>query len=318
MYERFYGLRERPFGLTPDPDYLFLGRVHQEALDHLRLGIESSAAFVVVTGDVGCGKTTLLQALLGSLDRNAAVARLVNTLLEPKELLEAILIDFGLEPGSSSKPALLREFARFLVDQRRYGQRVLVVIDEAQNLRFGALEELRMLSNLETEKSKLLQILLVGQPELRDRLACYDLEQLRQRISVRHHLGPLDAVDTAAYINHRLRLAALETPLIFGTNVTTAIHERSRGVPRIVNVICDATLLAGYSDDRREIDAPLVASVFDELEATGVLAPKGMRQRPWKRASVDPFWSSDVSVCELDQPARMAWGEEPAARVRRG
>ena len=215
MYERFYDLRERPFALSPDPDYLYPSRVHREALDYLRYGLESHAGFVVITGEIGSGKTTLLQTLLRGLDTQTTVGRIVNTMLEPRELLETIMIDFGLDPGGRSKPLLLRDLAQYLVDQRLAGRLVLLVIDEAQNLSLGALEELRMLSNLETEKSKLLQIILVGQPNLRDKLSSPELEQLRQRITVSYHLPPLDADETASYINHRLRRAAIGAPLEF-------------------------------------------------------------------------------------------------------
>jgi putative secretion ATPase (PEP-CTERM system associated) len=271
VYEKFYELRERPFALSPDPDYLYPSRVHREALDYLRYGLETHAGFVVITGEIGSGKTTLLQTLLRGLDSQTTVGRIVNTLLDPRELLETIMIDFGLDPSGRSKPLLLRDLAQYLVDQRLAGRLVLLVIDEAQNLSQAALEELRMLSNLETEKSKLLQIVLVGQPNLRDKLAAPELEQLRQRITVSYHLMPLDAEETANYINHRLRRAALGAPLEFPRDVTDLIHARSRGVPRIVNVMCDATLVFGYAEESRQIDLPLMFEVIKELEATGVL-----------------------------------------------
>ncbi len=274
MYERFYALRERPFALSPDPDYLYPSRVHREALDYLRYGLESHAGFVVITGEIGSGKTTLLQTLLRGLDSQTTVGRIVNTMLEPRELLETIMIDFGLDPSGKSKPIMLRDLAQYLVDQRLAGRLILLVIDEAQNLSLAALEELRMLSNLETEKSKLLEIVLVGQPNLRDKLAAPELEQLRQRITVSYHLTPLDADETANYINHRLRRASMGAPLEFPRDVTGIIHTRSRGVPRIINVICDATLVFGYAEERRQIDAGLMADVLVELEATGVL-PQG-------------------------------------------
>lgn len=271
MYEKFYQLRERPFSLSPDPEYLYPSRVHREALDYLRYGLESHAGFVVITGEIGSGKTTLLQTLLRGLDSQTTVGRIVNTLLEPRELIETIMIDFGLDTAGRSKPLMLRDLAQYLVDQRLAGRLVLLVIDEAQNLSLGALEELRMLSNLETEKSKLLQIVLVGQPNLREKLAAREMEQLRQRITVSYHLQPLDADETTNYINHRLRRAALGAPLEFPSDVTDVIHARSRGVPRIINVICDAALVFGYAEERRQIDLPLMREVLAELETTGVL-----------------------------------------------
>ena len=284
MYEKFYGLRQRPFTLTPNPDFLYLSRVHQDALAHLRLGVESQAGFVAITGEVGAGKTTVLQTLLRTLDRRVTVARLVNTILEPRELLEAILIDLGVDAVPVSKPAMLRDLAVRLVDQRRHGRRVLIVIDEAQNLSYPALEELRMLSNLETETSKLMQIVLSGQPELRERLASPELDQLSQRITVRYHLMPLDSHDTHEYINHRLRQAALDEPLVFGSELTSAIHERSGGLPRLINVICDAVLMAGYGEDRDLITGPLLATVIRELEESGQLGSRTPGRRPWARA----------------------------------
>jgi len=271
MYEKFYQLRERPFALSPDPEYLYPSRVHREALDYLRYGLESQAGFVVITGEIGSGKTTLLQTLLRGLDSQTTVGRIVNTLLDPRELIETIMIDFGLDPVGKSKPLMLRDLAQYLVDQRLAGRLVLLVIDEAQNLSQGALEELRMLSNLETEKSKLLQIVLVGQPNLRDTLAEPALEQLRQRITVSYHLHPLDAGETANYINHRLRRAATAAPLEFPHDVTDTVHARSGGVPRIINVICDAALVFGYAEERRQVDLPLMREVLAELETTGVL-----------------------------------------------
>jgi general secretion pathway protein A len=273
MYERFFNLRERPFALSPDPDYLYPSRVHREALGYLRYGIESQAGFVVITGEIGSGKTTLLQALLRGLDARTTVVRLMNTLLEPRELLEAIAIDLGVEPAAASKPVLLRELATRLVDERAAGRLVLLVIDEAQNLGLPALEEIRMLSNLETEKSKLLQIVLVGQPDLRDKLNFPVLEQFRQRVTVSYHLAALDAGETEAYINHRLRRASLGAPLQFRRDVTDRVHERSRGVPRLVNVICDAALVFAYAEERRAIDGALVEEALGELEVTGVLRP---------------------------------------------
>ena len=274
MYERFYNLRERPFSLSPDPDYLYPSRVHQEALSYLRYGIEGHAGFIVVTGEIGSGKTTLLQTALRSLDHQTSVSRVMNTMLDARELIEAVMLDFGLEPDShQSKPVLLRNLARYLVDQRAMGRMALLVIDEAQNLSLAALEEVRMLSNLETEKSKLIQIALIGQPNLRDLLRRPELEQLRQRVTVSYHLQGLDSVDTAAYVNHRLRRAAIGAPLEFSRDVTDLIHLRSGGIPRTINVIADAVLLFGYGEEQRTISVDLTQQAIEELEATGVIQP---------------------------------------------
>jgi putative secretion ATPase (PEP-CTERM system associated) len=266
MYERFYNLRERPFSLTPDPDYLYLSRVHREGLNHLRYGIESHAGFVVITGEIGCGKTTLLQTVMRGLDQRTSVSRLVHTMLDSRELIEAVMLDFGLEPAADrSKPYLLRDLARYLVDQRNAGRLALLIVDEAQNLSESALEEIRMLSNLETEKSKLIQIVLIGQPNLRENLARPALEQLRQRVTVNYHLKPMDADETGTYINHRLKRAAIGAPLTFPVAVTDLIHRHSRGVARKVNIISDAVLLFGYGAGKHVIDIELAREVILEL-----------------------------------------------------
>jgi general secretion pathway protein A len=274
MYERFYNLRERPFSLSPDPDYLYPSRVHTEALNYLRYGIEGHAGFVVITGEIGSGKTTLLQTMLRGIDRRTSVARLVNTMLDARELIEAVMLDFGLAPQfGQSKPAMLRDLARFLVEQRSAGRLALLIVDEAQNLSPAALEEIRMLSNFETEKSKLIQIVLVGQPNLHDVLARPEFEQLRQRITVRYHLRALDPGETAAYINHRLKKASLGTPIELSAPVTDLIGRASQGLPRRINIIADAVLLFGYGEDKAVIDVPLVQDVLTELQETGVVPP---------------------------------------------
>jgi general secretion pathway protein A len=302
MYERFYHLRERPFALTPDPDYLYPSRVHKEALSYLRYGIESHAGFIVITGAIGSGKTTLLQTMMRGLDGQTTVARLMNTLLDPRELLESAMIDLGLDPADKSKPALLKQLGEFLVEERTSGRLVLLVIDEAQNLSLASLEEIRMLSNLETEKSKLIQIILIGQPDLRDKLGRPELEQLRQRITVSYHLEPLDAEETAHYVNHRLARASIGTPLEFPLDVTDRIHARSGGVPRLINVIADATLVFGYGEERSEIDSALVEEVIADLDSTGVL---GVRSAP----DAPPVPADSPSI----DPARQNSGNAAAA-----
>jgi general secretion pathway protein A len=293
MYERFYGFRERPFSLTPDPSYLYPSRVHREALSHLRYGIEGHAGFTVITGEIGCGKTTLLQTVLRSIDRKTSISRLMNTMLDSRDLLEAIMLDFGLDPGPGrSKPYLIRDLAQFLVDERKAGRLTLLIIDEAQNLSVSALEEVRMLSNFETEKSKLLQIVLVGQPSLRDLLARHDLEQLRQRVTVSYHLEPLTAEETHAYVNHRLRHASVGAPLTFPRPVTDLIHVYSRGVARTINVIADAVLLYGYGSDKRLIDLELTNEVVSDLGLTATASrpgPAGATDSPLDIPEVPPM-----------------------------
>jgi putative secretion ATPase (PEP-CTERM system associated) len=315
MYERFYHLRDRPFALSPDPDYLYPSRVHREALDYLRFGIEGYAGFVVITGEIGSGKTTLLQVLLRNLDGHTTVIRLVNTLLTGRELLESMLLDLGLDNPPTTKPAMLRELARLLIEQRASGRRVVAVIDEAQNLSREALEELRMLSNLETEKSKLIQIVLVGQPDLRTALDDPTLEQLRQRVTVRYHIDPLDQPETQRYINHRLKRAAIGAPLEFPRVVTDTVHARSGGVPRLINVICDAVLLCGYAEESHQIDLALVRSAIEELESSSVLRrSRGPSVTP---AGSGPLSTSQTPVSAAAPAARSTPVQSSAAPVRR-
>jgi general secretion pathway protein A len=314
MYERFYNLRERPFALSPDPEYLFLSQVHSEALDSIRYGIESRAGFIVVTGEIGAGKTTLLQSILQRLDDRTVIARVVNTMLEPRELLDAIALDFGLDNISPSKPVLLRDLGLFLVEQRQRGRRPLLVIDEAQNLSPQALEEVRLLSNLETEKSKLLQILLAGQPNLRDKIASPELEQFRQRIAVSYHLRPISAPETEAYINFRLEHAALGQPLRFPSDACSLIHQVTGGVPRLINVLCDAALVFGYAEERRAIDCAMIDEVITELEETGIVrrpvavesasaaAPEAARES-LPQPTVAPALTPTPAVAQVSSPA---------------
>jgi putative secretion ATPase (PEP-CTERM system associated) len=299
MYEKYFQLRERPFALSPDPEYLYPSKVHQEALSYLRYGIEGHAGFVVITGEIGSGKTTMLQALLRRLDSTTTVARIMNTMLDPRELLEAIVLDFGIDPTGMSKPVLLKALASYLVEQRQAGRLTILVIDEAQNLSLPALEEIRMLSNLETEKSKLIQIVMIGQPQLREKLALPQLEQLRQRITVSYHLQPLDAEETANYVNYRLKRASAGSPVEFPRDVTDLIYRRSRGVPRIINVIADATLLFAYGVDRRDIDLGIVQEALAELDATGILAS-------YDAESAEAATATSVSVAETEEALRMA------------
>ena len=313
MYERFYRLRERPFALTPDPDYLYPSRVHKEALSYLRYGIESHAGFVVITGAIGSGKTTLLQTMLRGLDGRTTVARVMNTLLDPRELLESGMIDLGLDPAGTSKPAMLKMFGEFLVNERSGGRLVLLVIDEAQNLTLPALEEIRMLSNLETEKSKLLQIILIGQPDLRDKLDRPELEQLRQRITVSYHLEALDAEETNHYINHRLSRASMGAPLEFPRAVTDRIHERSGGVPRLINVISDATLVFGYGEERSVVDTALIEEVIADLDATGVLGPRSNANRHESVVPADPAMAAAMAGARAQSATDAPAASRPTA-----
>jgi general secretion pathway protein A len=266
MYEEFYGFRDNPFRLTPDPDYLFLSANHQEALGHLLFGVREGSGVVVITGEIGAGKTTLLRTLVRNLDSSTIIAYIFNPALSAVELLQTINAELGLLSSSTSKKDLIDALNRFLLEQQTAGRRVIVIIDEAQDLEPGVLEQLRLLSNLETEREKLLQIMLVGQPELRGILAKPELAQLDQRVTLRWHLGPLDEEETAAYIRHRLRVAADgREPVQLTTSAYATVYRISHGIPRLINVLCHRALLIGYTKEERLIDRVLILQAAKEL-----------------------------------------------------
>jgi general secretion pathway protein A len=265
MYTAFYGLREKPFALVPDPRYLFLAESHREALAHLLYGIDQSEGFICVTGEVGTGKTTICRTLLDRLGAETEVAFLFNPSRSGIELLQDISAEFGLESAGRSRSELSAELNRFLLQKKMEKRRVLLIIDEAQNLSEGTLEQVRLLSNLETSSSKLIQILLLGQPELDRKLDSKELRQLRQRISVRWGLHPLTAKETRAYVKHRLRVAAGSDREVFTDTALREIHRRTAGVPRLINVLCDRVLLAGYVARQTKIGAGIVRQAAREI-----------------------------------------------------
>lgn len=267
MYTNFFGLREKPFSLTPDPKYLFLSSVHKRGLAYLEYGLKEKRDVIVVTGEVGSGKTTLIRVILNSLDPNIRVAWILNPLLSPNELLKMILHDLGIETSGLDKADMLHRFNDFLVEETLAGNRVLLIIDEAQNLSSEALEEIRLLSNLETSKEKLLQILLVGQPELRETLKSYELRQLNQRIGLFFHLTSLSEEETGAYVHHRLQVAGLsDGQRVFSDGALKRIAIISGGIPRVINLVCDASLLAAFVDGVQGIEEKLVDESIAEIQ----------------------------------------------------
>ena len=264
MYEAYYGFEEKPFALSPDPKYLFLSATHREVLGHLLYGIEQGEGFMAISGEVGTGKTTLCRTLLDRLGASCEIAFLFNPTLSPLDLIKAINREFGLSTFGDSRPELLDVLNTFLLDQNAEGRRVLVIIDEAQNLPRETLEQLRLLSNLESHTAKFLQIVLIGQPELDQTLETRELRQLRQRISVWWRLGPLAPGETREYVRHRLRVAGSHRP-IFTDAALAAVHHRSGGVPRLVNVLCDRALLAGFGEQVEQITPRTIRTVAGEL-----------------------------------------------------
>ncbi len=276
MYTAFYGLFEKPFSLSPDPRYLFFADSHREALAHLRYGIDEGEGFIAVTGEVGTGKSTLCRALIEGFGPEIEVAFLFNPPRSATELLQSIAQEFGLEPAGHQRHALNDQLNRFLLDRKKRGKRVLLIIDEAQNLDVHVLEEIRLLSNLETASSKLIQIVLLGQPELDRKLDSNELRQLRQRISVRWFLTPLSRKETAAYIAHRLEVAAGGRRPIFSKAALREIYARTQGVPRRINLLADRSLLAGYGAGVKEIGPALVRQAVREIEgASGTKSRRG-------------------------------------------
>ncbi len=265
MYEEFYGLSAPPFSLTPDPRYLYLSRQHREAYERILFGLAQRKGFIQITGEVGTGKTTLCRALLEHLGERYATALVLNPVLSGIQFLRAVLAELGLEARGNDRLRLLARLNNYLLQQAHAGRDVVLVVDEAQDLSEGLLEEIRLLSNLETDDRKLLEIVLVGQPELRDALERPSLRQLRQRILVRSHLGPLDREDTDAYILHRLTVAGANGRPTFSAGALRAVHARSRGIPRLINAICDLTLLAGYVDGTDHLSSRHVRRAVREL-----------------------------------------------------
>jgi putative secretion ATPase (PEP-CTERM system associated) len=266
MYQRYFGLKEKPFRITPDPRFLYLSEKHAEALDHLTYGITQGEGFMVVSGDVGTGKTTIIRSLLERLDDSKIkTAIILNPLLEIDDLLKSILEDFGLSPEKSSKKELIDQLNSFLLALNREGGKAVVIIDESQNLAPDLLEELRSLSNLETDQEKLLQIVLIGQLELWNKLNRPNLRQLKQRISVNYRLEPLSLKEMKDYISHRLSIAGFRGELAFSTRALRQVFKASGGIPRLINLLCDRILLVLYLEQKMRVTPAQVRKAIESL-----------------------------------------------------
>ncbi|MBI2877345.1 MAG: AAA family ATPase [Candidatus Tectomicrobia bacterium] len=269
-------MKERPFNLTPDPRFLYLSEGHQEALAHLIYGVRERRGFVLLTGEVGTGKTTLLRAFLDNLDEGVRAAYIFNPHMSFVQLLRYACIDFGLSVNGQGKAHLLGDLNRFLLEGFARGENAVLVIDEAQDLSVSALEEIRLLSNLETAEAKLLQLVLVGQPELDAKLDLPALRQLRQRIGLHYRLSSLDWEETQSYIRQRLQVAGVKYPTLFTPKAQREIYRITRGVPRLINLLCDQALLTAYAEGQRSV---------------GPAALRGAaRDLGWKRTHRSLFW----------------------------
>jgi general secretion pathway protein A len=265
MYQEFYGLREKPFALTPDPQFLYLSESHRTALNSLLYGIEQREGFIVITGDIGTGKTTICRAILEKLDKKVKTAVIFNSFLTEGKLLESILQDFGFPSKGRTKHDRINALNEFLLQLLSHGENAVLIIDEAQNLSIPVLEQIRMLSNLETEKEKMLQIILFGQLELDQKLRSNELKQLNQRIAIRHHLMPLTQTEMESYIHQRLMVAGSQGGITFSKSALNEIYKFSKGTPRLVNLLCDRALLGGFVEQYFHIDRGIIKNAKNSL-----------------------------------------------------
>ena len=267
MYEHFFGLKRKPFELVPNPDFLYMGVAHQKALTYLNYAVQEKMGFLLLTGEVGSGKTTLIRDFVNKLEQRATLAKVFNTKVNFEQLIAMINDDFGLDPAGKDKVTLLKDLYRFLVDEHGKGRTPLLIIDEAQNLTAEVLEEVRMLSNLETPETKLLQIILAGQPELAATLSLPELRQLRQRISIVCQLAPLTRQESEAYVFHRLAIAGNRDAVQITTDAMDGIYSYSNGIPRLLNIISNFLLLTAFTEGTKAIDQQMVNDIVIELQA---------------------------------------------------
>jgi general secretion pathway protein A len=278
MYESFYGFREKPFSLLPDPDFIFFSDKHRMALTMLQYGLMNQAGFTVITGEIGSGKTTLIRRLLSEADHSFTVGLVSNTHRTFGELLQWVLLAFNLEYRDKKKVELYQTLADFIVKEYSQNRRTVLIIDEAQNLDAEALEELRMLSNINADKNQILQLILVGQPGLRETLRLPELHQFAQRIAVDYNLSPLSLEETWQYIRHRIEVAGGE-PNLFETKACAAVYYYTGGTPRLINVLCDTALVCGYAEQKMKINVDVVYEVVREKMRGGIFPVQDQKER---------------------------------------
>jgi len=272
MYESFYGMKEKTFNLNPDPDYLYMSHGHENAYTHLEYAIAENKGFVVITGEIGSGKTTLINYLLYNLQLDIQIGLINNTNIAPSQFLRMICREFEIEVNGKDKVEAMDAFQDFLLRKYSEKNRVLLIVDEAQNLSPKTMEEIRMLSNLEAEKHHLIQMILVGQPELKYKLQRKDMQQFAQRVTVHCHLDGLSQDEVGEYIRHRLKIGEAENLDLFDNEAIDAIYENSGGIPRLINILCDTALVYGFADGLKVIDKSVLENVIEERESSGIFS----------------------------------------------
>ena len=263
MYLEHFQLKEYPFQLTPDSDFLYPSKIHSRAKAYMDYAIWNRDGFVAITGEVGAGKTTIIQKFISELDKNVLVAKIFQTQLTEVEFLQAVLTEFGIGPSSGSKVDMMNLLNAFLLENYAQSKQLVLIVDEAQNLSHGVLEEIRMLSGLETRKEKILHVILIGQPELKERLETPELAQLLQRIRLRFHLRALTEIESRDYIRHRLRVAGAKSDNVFHDNTFPVIYQYAGGIPRLMNTLCDTALTCAYVDNLRQVSTAVVKTAID-------------------------------------------------------
>jgi general secretion pathway protein A len=295
MYESFYGLKEKPFNLTPDPDYLYMSQTHENVLTHLEYAITENKGFVVITGEIGAGKTTLINFLLNKIQQSVHVGLINNPAMSPNQLIKMMCQEFELRVSGANKASMLDAFYRFLLKEYSEKRRVVLIIDEAQNLSVKTIEEIRLLSNLEAEKDHLIQIILAGQPELENKLQKKVLRQFAQRVTVSCHLAGLSEAEVLEYVRHRLMVAGTDNLDIFNRGAIEAVHKHSDGIPRIINIICDAALVFGYADGLELIDENVIQEVVHSRKFGGIVKEVEDAREQKRRKSEDMKISRKLS-----------------------
>lgn len=266
VYYKYYGMSEQPFQLAPDPTFIYLSRVHRRARAYMEYTVMNRDSFVVITGEIGSGKTTLIHDLLADMDPNVIIAKIHQTQLDELEFYQAVLVQFGLKPFQANKVELLDMLNNFLMEKSKQGKQVVLIIDEAQNLSTRVLEEVRLMTGLETDKGKIFNLILVGQPELKDIIDSPGMEQLNQRIRFRFHLDALSENETREYISHRLSIAGMEDTSLFSRNTIPVIYQYTGGIPRLVNILCDTALISAFVENKPKITVKMIEEVIMELQ----------------------------------------------------